>query len=94
MYSVSRYSIRGNARYAFGPPLLGDIASWVGVGEDGGEEYIVVCVVARHHVARAAHTLAEGWRVTSESQPLSSLLSPLSSPSVFLLRHNRLWYEI
>ena len=77
MYSVSRYSVRGNARYAFGPHPLGDIASWVGVGEDGGEEYVVVCVVARHHVARAAHTLAEGWRVTSESQPLSSLLSPL-----------------
>ena len=94
MYSVSRYSVRGNARYAFGPHPLVDIVSWVGVGEDGGEEYVVVCVVARHHVARAAHTLAEGWRVTSESQPLSSLLSPLSSPSVFLLRHNRLWYKI
>ena len=88
MYSVSRYSVRGNARYAFGSHPLGDIASWVGVGEDGDEEYVVVCVVARHHVARAAHTLAVGC----EARLNLNIYRPV--PRAFLLKYNRLWCEI
>ena len=44
MYSVRRYSVRRNAHYAFGPHPLVDIASWVGVGEDGGEECVALYV--------------------------------------------------
>lgn len=59
-----------------------------GGGEDGGEEYVVVCVVARHHVARAAHTLEVG------GEALLSLNIYRPVPRAFLLKYNRLWYEI